>query len=132
MKRLSLVFFSLFILCLLFFTIFGNVIYDRITPEVSSYTVGGVYWADDISYYQIPREALLEYGFVYEIVSEQVFSREIYTLQMVEIIFQDSLFEWDDGNSIYVSQGLRSGMRVLRAIDDSLGDGDRVRLSRRR
>jgi hypothetical protein len=130
MRRLSLAFFILFILILVFFTFFGNMIYDKITPGVSSFSASSSYQVNETTYIRIPREAVADGGVIYEIVSERAFSREIFTLRTLKIEYTETLFDWDEGDAVYVYKGLSSGTRVLRTPDSSLGDGSRVRLTK--
>ena len=130
MKRLSIGAFILFLAILVFFTFFGNAIYDRITPEVSAYLVGSSYRVDETIYLRVPREAVTGDDTVYEIVSEQAFFRMVYMLRETEVSYKEALFDWDDGDFIYVYQGLRPNIRLLRIPDDALADGARVRVKR--
>jgi uncharacterized membrane protein len=131
MKWLSLGVFLLFMLVLVFFTFFGNAIYDRITPEVSSVTDSGSLSIDGVSYIRVLKDVLGEDGVVFEIISVTGFSRELSYLRTLKIEYAENLFDWEDG-VVYVTGGLRPGARLLLSPDESHNDGDRVRVRRGR
>jgi hypothetical protein len=131
LKRLSLGVFLLFILVLVFFTFFGNAIYDRLTPEVAAVTVGGAVSTNDMSFIRVSKDVLGEDGKVFEVISEAGFSRELFYLRALEIDYTEDLYDWEEG-TIYVTEGLRPGTRLLLFPDDSHHDRDRVRIRRGR
>ena len=131
MRRLSLAVFLLFIGILVFFTFFGNTVYDWITPEVSVCIVGGTTTYENKSYMRVNKEAIGEDSRAFEIVSESGFSRELYYLRVVEIEYVEDLFDWEEGY-IYVTEGLRPGIQLLLSSEGSHKDGDHVRVKRGR
>ena len=131
MKRGWVIVFLLFLGILAFFTFFGDTVYDWMTPEVSAYTVRGSFTYMDASYQSIPMETLTDGGTVFEIVSEQGFSRELFALREIEIEYIEDLFDWEE-DVLYLTKALRSGTRLLLDPDGSHKNGTRVRVKRGR
>ncbi len=126
MKRISVLCAALLLLLLIFFTLYGNRIYEYITPKVKVRVIQATVTYGGSEYVTIPREALTEDGSVYIVTSEQGFSRTLYYVHKDKVSFVE-LPEIDQ-SSVYVSSGVRRGDRIVVEPEEnlSLEDGDRV------
>ncbi|GHU91565.1 hypothetical protein FACS1894202_13230 [Clostridia bacterium] len=115
MKRVFVILTVILFAALIFFSVFGETLYDAITPQVETvrYTEG----------YPLPNTVLTSDGCVYVMLSEQGFSRTLYSVTKREISYREV-----DG-LIYVSLGLRSGDRIVFEFDNvALNGAKRVRV----
>lgn len=112
-------------LLLVFFTLAGDRIYNRITPRVAAQRLQGrVVWEGG-QYARVPREALTAGDEVYVVTSSQGFSRTVYRIwkQEVEYIENPS-----DSSVVLVSTGLPDNCMVVTRPESAQGlaDGDQV------
>ncbi|GHV06036.1 hypothetical protein FACS1894217_03950 [Clostridia bacterium] len=115
MKHVFVILAVILFVALIFFSIFGESLYDAIVPKVKTV----VYMEGQ----PLPNAAITSDGCVYVVLSEQGFSRVLYSVTKREISYREL-----DG-LVYVSSGLRSGDRIVVEVADvTLDDTKRVRV----
>ena len=114
---------SVLFLVLLFFTFYGNAVYEKITPKVESVKLNQMVFKEEKEYCPIDNDAFTEEGELYVITAESGFSRTIYRLEKyrpVEVM-EDAeqnrkLVAADEVHGKRIAtepEGLKEGMKVL-------------------
>lgn len=126
MKKVYILFTSMFFAVLIFFTFFGKEVYNRVNAHVEAVTVSVYYIVDNKLYYQIPKTALLDDEYVYVIITEQGFSMKISTIEKRKIEIAKNMKEFVDDNYIYVILGLKAGEKIVKDTDSEFENGQKV------
>jgi hypothetical protein len=124
MKHISILVTSFLLLILVFFTFFGERIYESVTPKVKAFQVNTSITKNDIIYLQIPKKALTEDSYVYVITSNQGFSRTLYTLQKRAVEYRE--IQEGDKDSVYIESGISREEMIVSEVGFDFKDGDRV------
>lgn len=111
---------ALFCAVILFFTFFGEMLFYEAKPQVTTHTTYTM-MSEIGEYKPIPKECLVDNGYVYVITYAQGFSAEITSVEKREIVFTKL-----DENNIAVTEGLKNGERLVLTTDRSIKDGDKV------
>lgn len=116
-------------LLLVFFTLTGDRIYNRITPKVPIKNLSGWNERDGERYVMVPREALTAGNAVYIVTSSQGFSRTIYRIWKKEVEYIENP---SDLSTVLVSTRLPDRCMVVTQPESAQGlaDGDQVLLQR--
>lgn len=126
MKKIYILICALFFVVIVYFTINGNDVYQKITPKVS--VVGAHYRTDAGSgrYFRIPKDALTLDHTVWGLTSTQGYSMTIY--RIVEIKIDGIAFR--DEDYVYFSESINGATSILRNAADvnrmGLTAGDKV------
>lgn len=106
----------------IFFSLFGDMIYSAVTPDVSAYTVSAAVMTDGGLKLVLPKECVRD-GRVMIIESYPAFERTVYTARSVEVLLR----EGDSESGKYlIESGLKQGDRVVLTSEKELREGDRV------
>lgn len=124
MKRISIFATVLLLLILVFFTFFGERIYEIINPHVKVVQVNASTTYNDEDYLKIPRKALTQDNCVYVIEIEQGFSRIIFSVQKKPVEYIE-IPEFDHV-SVYIISGISRGVMIISEVERDFKDGDRV------
>lgn len=111
---------TLFCAVILFFTFFGETLFYKAKPQVTTaytYTV----MAEDGEYKPLPAECVTPDGCVYVVNVTSGFSAQIATAEKREIDYR----QFDD-ETVAVTFGLRNGEKVILSSDRPFSDGDKV------
>lgn len=120
MKRIVTILMLVFCAIILFFTFFGETLFYEAKPQVTTHTTYTI-MTETGEYKPIPKECLVDNGYVYVITYTQGFSAEITSVEKREIVFTEL-----DENNIAVTEGLRNGERLVLTTDRSIENGDKV------
>ena len=120
MKRIVTILMLVFCAIILFFTLFGETLFYEAKPQVTTHTTYTI-MTETGEYKTIPKECLVDNGYVYVITYTQGFSAEITSVEKREIVFTEL-----DENNIAVTEGLRNGERLVLTTDRSIENGDKV------
>ncbi len=121
MKKVVTIIMCLFCAVIIFFTFFGETLFYKSKPQVTTTTSYTYVMVGEDSYKPIPKSCVFDDKYVYVVTSVQGFSAVIYTVEKREI----TGYELDD-ESYAVTDGLRNGETIVMETDRPLEDGDRV------
>lgn len=113
---------SVLFLVLIFFTFYGNAVYEKITPKVESLKLNQIVLMEEKRYCPIENTAFTEEGFLYMITKESGFSRTIYQL---EIYQPADVIEDEENNRKLVAASEVHGKRIA-TVPEGLKEGSRV------
>lgn len=126
MKKISIIISVILLIIFIFFTVYGERIYNLITPKVSITTISTTVKINDNSYFIIPKSSLTDDDCVFLILENQGFSRILYTVQKKPIQYIEDIAS--DNKSLYVISGIKIGDKIISQIDKNLelNNNDRV------
>lgn len=113
---------SVLFLVLIFFTFYGNAVYEKITPKVESLKINQVVRIDEKRYCPIENSAFTEEGFLYVITAESGFSRTIYRLEIYRPV---EVIEDEEQNRKLVAASEVHGKQIA-AVPEGLKEGSQV------
>ena len=120
MKKAVTVLAIFFCTVILFFTFFGETLFYESKPQVTTQTTYTV-MNESGQFKPLPKECLVDGGYVYVVTYTQGFSAEITIAEKREIKYID-LSETEIG----VTEGLRNGEHIIISSDREFKDGDMV------
>lgn len=115
---------SVLFLVLIFFTFYGNAVYEKITPKVDSLNLNQIVLMEEKRYCPIENSAFTEEGFLYVITEEPGFSRTIYRLEVYQPM---DVIEDEGQNRKLVAASEVHGKRIV-TVPDGLKEGSKVLL----
>lgn len=111
---------------IVFFSLFGDMIYHLVTPDVTTYTVSAVIVLNDGTMkLTLPKECVKD-GKVLLLESSQAFERTVFTVKSVEVSLSESEFY---GDVYLIERGLRQGDTVVLSCDEDLTNGQRAEIA---
>lgn len=113
---------SVLFLVLLFFTFYGNAVYEKITPKVESIMINQMVYIDEKRYCPIDNSAFTEDGFIYVITAEAGFSRTIYRLEKYRPV---EVIEDEEQNRKLIPAREVHGKRIA-TMPEGLKEGSKV------